>query len=120
MRCGSGCPGPVILAFSLTACSSGEGGADDPARGFSIRDSAGVVIVENAGPERAGGPEWRIDPSPILEIRAGGETPSEPFFEVAGALRLTDGRLVVANGGAGALHFFAPDGAILGSVGGEG
>lgn len=112
--------GALLLALSVAlfpACGAGE--AEVP-RVNAIRDSAGVRIVENATPQWPDGRGWRIDPSPLVEIQGPGESGSDPLFEVAGALRLADGRIVVANGGANALYFFGPDGAFLSSVGAEG
>lgn len=61
-----------------------------------MRDSAGVTIVENPATTSAGLGEWALDSTPVVDIGAleGGE--GETLFQVRDALKLSDGRLVVA------------------------
>ncbi|HEU4559494.1 MAG TPA: hypothetical protein VFS20_16680 [Longimicrobium sp.] len=84
--------------------------------GVALRDSAGVRIVEHRGAAPAA-PAWRAEPAPALELGGaeGGNGPA--LYRVAEALRLGDGRIVVANGGSSALEIFGPNGAHLRSVG---
>jgi hypothetical protein len=120
-----GCTGPAIgplpggyrsllPALLLTAC----GGAD--AGPIAVeRDSAGVHIVENPA-ALAANPLWAVAPEPALEI---GELEGEEAYQlsqVQGAVRLSDGRIVIANQGTQELRFFAATGAHLHSAGREG
>lgn len=79
------------------------------------------LALEMAGPLRlTGAPGWSIDAQPAFEI---GEEEGEPhllFSRIAGATRLSDGRIVVGDGASNQLRFFDADGAYLFSVGREG
>lgn len=59
------------------------------------RDSAGVRIVESAAPVWAPGQEWRLSDAPILSL--GADSGSGKIGHIAGAARLTDGHIVVAD-----------------------
>ena len=86
------CPPALVLSL-LSACVS-----ENPAhRGFVVRDSAGVRIVENANPLWQDGEGWHLSPEPVVEI-GGGDSEYDQLFGMISAVRLADGRLVVANG----------------------
>jgi hypothetical protein len=85
-----------------------------------VRDSAGVVIVENSAPVRGGAGVVVVSGAPLVEI---GVLEGEEAYQlngVAGALRLSDGRIVVANRGTSELRFYDAAGRHLRSVGGKG
>lgn len=105
-----------ILALSLAACDAGP----NPSSGPQVRDSAGVHIVENSGPRWPDGRDWRLSVAPLLDIGAVDADPEYQLFQVAGALRLSDGRIVVANSGSSELRFFDADGTFLAASGREG
>ncbi len=107
-------PTPLALALALAvapllaACGDGGGtGGPDAV----VQDSAGVRIVTHAG--EAGFPAWDADVAGRIAL------PGE-FFQVNGALALSDGTHMVADGGTGTLRRFGPGGEALGSVGGRG
>ena len=105
----------VTLALLATACSM-----DDARSPTVVRDSAGVRIIENsvpAWPEHTG---WRLASEPSVDIGVREGTPPYQLFDVVGAQRLEDGRIVIANAGSSELRFFDADGTHLVSVGGEG
>ena len=81
-----------------------------------LRDSAGIVIVENHGE-----PIWREEERwtlrEILRIGAVTGEPAYQFGDISGLGVLSDGRLVVADALAQNLKFFAPDGAHITTVG---
>ena len=81
-----------------------------------VRDSAGIRIVENTTPLWQEGEEWHLSPEPVVDI-GGGDVEENQLFRVAGALRLSDGRIVVGNGGTHELRFYTGDGAFVRSVG---
>jgi len=90
---------------------------DDSAPG--TRDSAGIRIVENTRPAWSAQDAPLLAASPVLVI---GDR-SEPRYllgRVAGAARLSDGRIVVADGGSLQLRFFDGGGEFIESVGGRG
>jgi hypothetical protein len=105
-----------ILTLSLTACDAGSGGASSPA----VRDSAGIQIVQNsefAWPEGQG---WRLSEAPRLDIGVLEGDSAYQLFRVGRAVKLSDGRIVVANGGTHQLRFYDANGGHLFSVGREG
>lgn len=107
---------PLIAAATLTAC-----GPDSPSHGEAVvRDSAGVRIVENSAPAWREGEGWRMSDEPILEIGVLEGQPEYQLFQVRGAIRLSDGRIVVANAGSHELRIYDPRGRFLTSVGREG
>ena len=95
----------VLTLLTLTlAC-----GQDPQTSGGLVseaRDSAGILIVENARPPDASRLGWRIGPEPDVSI--GVLEGEEPYMLhwVGGATRLPDGRIVVANGGTQEVRVF--------------
>lgn len=106
--------GAALLPL-LAACD-GNAVSDGGAR----RDSAGVAIVESAGPAWGDGEGWRVDQRPLLEV--GMEEGEEPylFSRVTGAVRMGDGRIAVADRGAKQVRLFDAAGRHLLSMGREG
>ncbi len=105
----------ALLAVSLAACTN-----DTPRTSTAlVRDSAGVRIVESHAPQWDDVMAWRLGGAPLIDI--GGETgdPDSELYRVVGALRLEDGRIVIANGGSHQLRFYDPSGGYLGSAGGR-
>ncbi|HSG81465.1 MAG TPA: hypothetical protein VLC48_04385 [Gemmatimonadota bacterium] len=101
---------------ALTACADTRSEVDE----VTVRDSAGIRIVTN--PESVSDlPRWEIAPEPSVEI-GGGETTAHQLYSVVGAVRLGDGRIVVADGGSSELRFYDDVGRHLRSSGraGEG
>jgi hypothetical protein len=79
-----------------------------------------VQIVENTSSGWPEGPGWRLSDEPLLDIGVVEGDVNYQLFRVAGALRLGDGRLVVANSGTNELRFFDPSGTYLSSSGRKG
>ncbi|MGD2135914.1 MAG: 6-bladed beta-propeller, partial [Gemmatimonadales bacterium] len=107
----------VVPAF-VGAC----GGSEAATPTTTVRDSAGVTIVENRGDGTvwADRHPWVVPDEPVLRIgEMEGEEPYQ-LFRVSDVLRLPDGRVVVANGGSGELRFFDADGRYLMSAGRKG
>lgn len=87
-----------------------------------MRDSVGVEIVTSHRGIWGPGEGWTVASSPSLVI---GQMEGDPAYElssVRGALRLPDGRVVVAEYRTSEIRFYGPEGAHLRSVGraGEG
>ena len=110
-------PGLVLAAtLALTGCA-----ADAPrANVVAERDSAGIRIVENAEPRPGAVAEWMVDGEPSVEIGVLEGDPARQFFRVASTLRLSDGRIVVADGGSGELRVFDAVGRHLATGGRKG
>ena len=101
---------PFIIAAAGCDAEAGPGAA-------TVRDSAGIEIVEHSpGAEPA---RWQLgEPTLALgSMDAGG--PAE-LYQPLHALRLEDGRVVVANQGTEELRFFGSGGEHLRTVGGTG
>jgi hypothetical protein len=86
-------------ALLLSACGGGEPGA----RG-----------------EGAEVPAWTLAPEPEVEIGGREDDPGQALHQVAGAVRLPDGRIVVANAGSRELLVFGPDGEHAATLGRQG
>ncbi len=96
--------------------------SDAPAgAAFSVADSAGIRIVENARPPEGSRLGWRVGPGPAVSIGAvEGEAPYM-FNWVRDGTRLGDGRIVVADYGSAELRVFdGASGAHLATWGGRG
>ena len=83
-------------------------------------DSAGIVIVENPAPDSVDLPQWRLSPSPLVEIGRAEDDPGHQLSEVVNAIRLSDGRIVIGDAQTKEIRFFSPSGAHQHSTGGSG
>ena len=108
----------LVLGFLHVACA-GDGDGRGGLRSV-VRDSAGVVIVENGRPALDSRLGWRVGEAPAVTIGSPAGDPAYELFRVGGATRLSDGRIVVANAGSGELRVFDSDGVHLESWGGQG
>ncbi len=108
--------GFALFGF-LGACGEAESSAQ--AAG-SQSDSADVQIVENVRDSWQPGEQWRLGPEPLIDIGGIDRTLPEELFEVEGAIRLTNGDIVIANVGTQELRFFDSTGAHRLTVGGKG
>lgn len=104
----------MILLTFLGACAADDRPPDGPFH----RDSAGVRIVENP----AEGPDlrWRVSAQPLVDIGGSSADENDALFRVVSAARLSDGQLVVANGGTYELRYYDSQGAFLHAVGRRG
>jgi hypothetical protein len=60
------------------------------------RDSAGIVFVENHGIAWTAATRWRLAASPLLDLGAGMHGDADNFYSQPQAVRLDDGRVIVA------------------------
>ena len=105
----------VVVAALALACDRAPAGSDASVE----RDSAGVRIVESSVPVWRSGRGWQLDSSIITAGRADAP-PVEQLHRVTGAIRLSDGTLVIANGGSRQLLRYDAHANFLGASGGEG
>lgn len=122
-------PLAVLLATTTATCEPrpAEPEPDTPPA-VTIRDSAGVRIVENHAPEWATTDSWTIDPEPVIVIGgdpglgAATEDSVHLIWQVAALGRLSDGRVAVLSSGSKSLRLFHPSGRLSKSIGraGEG
>lgn len=92
-------------ALFLAACGGGE-----RAPAALVRDSAGVAIVEHEAVDSASVPWLAIDASRTRRLGAAEGESGVMLFQVRSAARLSDGGVVVANGGSSELIYFGADG----------
>ena len=105
----------IGLLPALAAC-----GGDARPAGPVVRDSAGVRIVENGAPAWKAGEEWRLSAEPALDVGTVDGPPQYQLGRVAGAVRLGDGTVVVADDQSKDLRFFDRAGRYLKTVGRRG
>jgi hypothetical protein len=89
--------------------------------------AAGALLLSACGgePGARGGegaevPAWTLAAEPEVEIGAREDDPRQTLHEVAGAVRLPDGRIVVANAGSRELLVFGADGGYAATLGRQG
>jgi len=102
----------------LAACG-GEGGPGGTA-GPSVRDSAGISIVENRIPTWAAGEAWMVDAEPALSVGTLDGPPETQFFDLSAVRLRSDGSLVAAEEGGRRILAFGPAGDFLWSQGRDG
>ncbi|MGH7460882.1 MAG: 6-bladed beta-propeller [Longimicrobiales bacterium] len=86
--------------------------------GVVIRDSGGIQIVENSSPLWTAGQGWQVAESLVIGAVDGDE--DYLLNGVRGAIRMPDGRIVVANGGGSELRVYDAAGTFLRRVGRKG
>jgi len=99
---------PLLTTCTVAAlaCSGG----DVKGSSSTVRDSAGIAIVENHTPLWTETERWRLSDEPVLQIGAVDGDDAYLFSQITGALRLSDGRIVVANGASRELRHRLPSG----------
>ena len=108
----------LCLGTLSVACESTR---DSSTQSLStVRDSAGITIIENERPSPDSRLGWKVSATPTLSIGLVEGDPNYEFFQVAGARKLSDGRIMVANSGSNELKLFDFDGTYLGAWGGSG
>jgi hypothetical protein len=105
----------LFVAITLGACTGDTGQRSRAV----VRDSAGIRIVENTAPLWQEGEEWYLGAEPSVDIGGGG-TDEDLLFRVEGALRLSDGRIVISNGGSNEIRFYDDRGGFVKSTGRQG
>ena len=104
----------------LAALGAGCEGASPRPLGHTVTDSAGVRLVSSARPAWDSAGAWVIDTTPLRAV-GGDERDSMAILQlVAGAMRQSDGTLVVADRGSSQLKYFDGSGRLLRTVGRKG
>ncbi len=86
---------------------------------ITVRDSAGVQIVENATP-LSELPVWTLSPEPVLDIGVLDGAEEYQLFRVSAATRLTSGDIAILNSGTSEVRIFDADGVHIRTIGREG
>lgn len=110
----------IAVTLSTLAYAAGCGVDAERTEGPAVRDSAGITIVQNTSPVWSDGAAWRVATKPIVTIGGLAEEEEDQLFRVVDAVRLSDGRIVVANAGTQDLRFYDAEGRFLQASGGEG
>lgn len=110
-RIGMGAPICAIVMI-CTACGGGE-----PPGAFDY-DDAEVAIVENGGLDLE--KSLLADPAPALQLGVPDGTEEYQLFQVNDVKRLSDGAIVVVNGGTSELRIYESDGTHQATAGGAG
>jgi hypothetical protein len=108
------------FGLALAAAAGCRPSAPPPLRtSVALRDSAGIRIVESSAPGWPAGGAWTVADSPTVDLGAP-DGMFVGFRHPSAAARLSDGRIVVADGGYDQLLFFGRDGRFLYTVGSAG
>lgn len=97
----------LTLGTALSACGQTVPGT------VTVRDSAGVTIVENGPDARISAERWTVAAEPSLRIGTVEGDSMRQFTRVTDGVRLDDGRIIVADAGARQLRAFGPEGVFL-------
>ncbi len=105
-----------LLVLFLLGC--GDSTATHP--NASVRDSAGIEIVENGEVSNLSLNAWQLSREPILQVGTAAGPPESEFHRIRAGKILPQGRLAVVNGGSQEVRFFSADGQYLGAQGNQG
>ena len=124
--------GPLRSAFLVAFATAvpGLAGCDSgPSAGVTVRDSAGIEIVENHAPERPEGQFWTMDPEPAFvlggiatgaESESGRDDLDGAIWGVRGLAMLVDGRIAVLSQGNHKVFIFDTSGRLSREFGSRG
>lgn len=107
------------LANWLTGVAAAAASVTLPLAAQSSRDSAGVLLVENARPTWNDREQLWLAAKPRLAIGNGADS-AYRFRQVRGVMLLSDGRIAVADGGTLQLRLFSAQGRFLSASAGQG
>lgn len=116
MRLGGG----VVTGCVVVACAASACGSESPGPGVTVRDSAGVTVVENPAMKPDADAPWTLGTGPSVSIGVLDGAEAYQLFRVADAVRLEDGRIVVVNGGSAEVRVYDGGGTFLERWGGKG
>jgi hypothetical protein len=101
----------LIIVTVLAACT----GSETARPADAVRDSAGVRIVESSPPNDT----WIVAAAPELRIGVIEGDSAYQFHNISHAARLSDGRIIVIDGGT-EIRWFSPDGTHRSTLGRRG
>lgn len=101
----------AVLSMVVAGC-----GAQSQVPPFAVIDSAGIQIVETTTPLWSSGASWTVSDTPVLVIGEVEGRVHEVFAGVTGVVRMSDGRIAVADRGSSEIRFFHPEPAPEGLV----
>ena len=98
-----------VLLIPILGCSGDSAAPPSSA----VWDSAGITIAENTIGLWREAVGWRLSDEPLVDIGVLEGESVYQLHQVRGALRLSDGRIVVANAGTEELRYFDASGVYL-------
>jgi hypothetical protein len=104
----------VVRLLALACSIACRGGPVDSGRDratATVRDSAGVQIIESAAPSWTERTRWRVDAQPIIDLGGSENDTTQQFSLVRGVHRLPSGLIAVLDAGSHSLRFFNLSGA---------
>lgn len=105
----------LFSVLLLAGCGPSEAG-----QGTTFSDSAGVILAIAEAPAWGSGEGWHVSDEPMVEIGVLEGSQEYILSDVSGAVRLGDGRIVIADRGSLDLRFYSPTGEFLFRSGREG
>ncbi len=111
-----------MLAAALFAAACGQAGPDgrDRTPEPTVRDSAGVAIVENHAARFGGDAAWALAPAPRFDLGRLEGPAATQFFQIGDGALLPDGGFVIAGFGSYDLRRFDAAGGHVWTAGREG
>lgn len=103
-----------LAVLALAGCAEKTGSKSTAA----VRDSGGITIVENGAALSA--PVVPMDTVPALNIGGNEQGQDYDFSQVVGAVRLSDGKIVVADIGSAELRYYDSAGSFIRRAGRKG
>lgn len=114
----------IWYAYPLLALpsvlSSGCDVPDQPASRITVRDSAGIVLVENHADPGSLSAYLEVDPNPLVELGVLSGNPDQEFGEFPFARLMGDDRVLIADDLAREVRIFDLSGTLLWRMGREG
>jgi hypothetical protein len=107
-----------VMLLALASCQSDDGSAG----GSVERDSAQIAIVESTQGawDADSTAAWRVETEPAVAIGEVEGNPEYQLHRVTGALRLSDGNIIVANSGSSEIRYYDSTGTYIRAVGRKG
>lgn len=109
-------PWTGVALLLLVACRDTPRVAPEADTGPLVTDSTGVHVITDTAPSWGTASPWTVADAPTLDLG----DPEQPLLGVPAVVRLSDGRIVVANGSTQTILFFDAAGTLLTTVGGRG
>jgi len=110
---------PLLVLAGLLLGGACADTATNPSP-VTVRDSAGITVVENPAPGDDAILSWSVDEVPRLDVGSLDGPETHQLFRVQDVHVLPDRRVVVADGGSGEIRFYDLEGRHLESWGGQG
>lgn len=113
-------PSLILAAVLVAAGCRADANVLSTHESTSVRDSAGVQIVESHRQQWNEQTQWGVDTVPVLDIGGSPDDTSRQFSGIGGVHRMPSGNIGVLDFASYSLRFFSDDGTPLGRAGRRG